>query len=57
MVGIGLTAGQACGAVLLGSTFAALLGFMSGQCGRIHHLGYGNLILTLDLLANILLDS
>lgn len=40
MIGIGLTAGQACGAVLVGASLASLNGFMAGQCGRVHHLGY-----------------
>ncbi|KAK0650029.1 hypothetical protein B0T16DRAFT_457384 [Cercophora newfieldiana] len=39
-IGIGLTAGEACGGVLVGSFSAALLGFLAGQCGRIHNLGF-----------------
>lgn len=40
MIGIGLTAGQAVGAVLVGTCFASTLGFVAGQCGRVHHLGF-----------------
>lgn len=40
MIGIGLTAGQAVGAVLVGTCFASTLGFVSGQMGRVHHLGF-----------------
>jgi nucleobase:cation symporter-1, NCS1 family len=40
MISIGLTAGQACGAVLVGAAFAGLLGFLAGQPGRVHHLGF-----------------
>lgn len=40
MIGVGLTAGQACGAVLVGAAFAGLLGFLAGQAGRVHHLGF-----------------
>ena len=43
MIGIGLTAGQACGAVLAGSTFASILGFLAGQAGRTLFLRYGTL--------------
>ncbi|KAK4220772.1 NCS1 family nucleobase:cation symporter-1 [Podospora fimiseda] len=40
IIGIGLSAGEPCDAVLVGSFFAALLGFMAGQCGRHHYLGF-----------------
>jgi NCS1 family nucleobase:cation symporter-1 len=56
MIGIGLTAGQACGAVLAGSTFASILGFLAGQAGRTLFLRYG-LLFTPFLQANSLPDS
>lgn len=40
MIGIGLTAGQACGAVLVACAFSSCMGFVAGQAGRIHHVGY-----------------
>ncbi|CAK7232467.1 hypothetical protein SBRCBS47491_008281 [Sporothrix bragantina] len=40
LVAIGLTAGQALGAVLLGASFASMTAFLCGEAGRIHYIGY-----------------
>ncbi|RDW83488.1 hypothetical protein BP5796_04979 [Coleophoma crateriformis] len=40
LVAIGLTAGQALGAVLLGASFASLNAFLCGEMGRQHYIGY-----------------
>ncbi|KAK8056219.1 hypothetical protein PG993_001446 [Apiospora rasikravindrae] len=43
LIGISLTAGQACGVVVIGSVIASLSSFLNGAAGTIHHLGYGTL--------------
>ncbi|KAI0482558.1 permease for cytosine/purines, uracil, thiamine, allantoin-domain-containing protein [Xylariaceae sp. FL0804] len=43
LIGIGLTAGQACGVVVIGCVIASLSSFLNGGAGSIHHLGYGTL--------------
>ena len=40
MIGIGLTAGQAMGAVVIATVCSSLLSFFTGQMGRIHHVGF-----------------
>ncbi|RDW65004.1 hypothetical protein BP6252_10655 [Coleophoma cylindrospora] len=40
LIAIGLTAGQACGAVLVGGCLASLNAFLCGETGRQHYLGY-----------------
>lgn len=42
LVAIGLTAGQALGAVLLGASFASMTAFLCGEAGRIHYIGYAS---------------
>jgi hypothetical protein len=41
LIGIGLTAGQACGVVLIGCVLASASAFLNGTPGAMHHLGYG----------------
>ncbi|KAK7989140.1 hypothetical protein PG989_009455 [Apiospora arundinis] len=43
LIGIGLTAGQACGVVVIGCVIASLSSYLNGAAGTIHHLGYGTL--------------
>lgn len=43
LIGIGLTAGQACGVVIVGCVIASLSAYLNGAAGAIHHLGYGAL--------------
>ncbi|KAI1846696.1 hypothetical protein JX265_009001 [Neoarthrinium moseri] len=43
LIGIGLTAGQACGAIVIGSVLASLSAYLSGGPGAIHYLGYGTM--------------
>ncbi|KAI0020991.1 permease for cytosine/purines, uracil, thiamine, allantoin-domain-containing protein [Xylariomycetidae sp. FL0641] len=43
LIGIGLTAGQACGVVAIGCVVASLSAYLNGAAGAIHHLGYGTL--------------
>jgi NCS1 family nucleobase:cation symporter-1 len=43
LIGIGLTAGQACGVVLVGCVIASISAYLNGAAGAIHHLGYGAL--------------
>ncbi|KAH9897471.1 permease for cytosine/purines, uracil, thiamine, allantoin-domain-containing protein [Xylariomycetidae sp. FL2044] len=43
LIGIGLTAGQACAVVLVGCVIASLSAYLNGAAGAIHHLGYGTL--------------
>ena len=40
MIGIGLTAGQAVGGVLLATGLSSLLSFFTGQMGRVHRVGF-----------------
>jgi hypothetical protein len=39
-VTLGLTAGQACGAVLIGASLSSLNAILVGKAGAIHHLGF-----------------
>ncbi|KAF4630885.1 hypothetical protein G7Y89_g7249 [Cudoniella acicularis] len=41
LIGYDLTAGQACGAVLVRTAIASLSAFLTGTPGTVHHLGYG----------------
>lgn len=41
---LGLTAGETCGAVLIGSCLASLNAVLMGRVGAINHLGYVNFI-------------
>ncbi|KAI0594069.1 hypothetical protein F4775DRAFT_459261 [Biscogniauxia sp. FL1348] len=41
LIGIGLTAGQACAVVVIGCFIASLGAYLNGAPGAIHHLGYG----------------
>ena len=43
LIGIGLTAGQAMAAVVVGMTIASINAFLNGTPGAKHHLGYGML--------------
>lgn len=43
MIGYGLTAGQACGAILIGSILASFNAYLAGTPGARFHLGYGML--------------
>ncbi|KAI1633043.1 permease for cytosine/purines, uracil, thiamine, allantoin-domain-containing protein [Biscogniauxia mediterranea] len=43
LIGIGLTAGQACAVVVIGCIIASLSAYLNGAPGAIHHLGYGTL--------------
>ncbi|KAK3072951.1 hypothetical protein LTR53_005862 [Teratosphaeriaceae sp. CCFEE 6253] len=43
LIGIGLTAGQAMGAVVVGMFIASINAFLNGTPGAKHHLGYGML--------------
>ena len=40
MIGIGLTAGQAVGAVLIATACSSTLSYFTGQMGRIHRVGF-----------------
>jgi NCS1 family nucleobase:cation symporter-1 len=40
MIGIGLTAGQAMGAVVIATVCSSLLSYFNGQMGRIHRVGF-----------------
>lgn len=43
LIGIGLTAGQALGSVVVGMTLACANAYFNGSPGALHHLGYGML--------------
>lgn len=43
-VAVGLTAGEACGAILIGSTIASITALLCGRPGAEKHLGYVRII-------------